>query len=204
MIAYLRGKLLILRDEYLVIDVNGVGYQIFATSSLYSQLQGTEEEICLHIHTAVREDAITLYGFLKEVELDFFKLLITVSGIGPKVGLSILSTLPVSTLRKAILYEDVSVLKKVPGIGEKTAKRLILELKNKMNFEILGVEDDSDSDQKGGKKQKNSEVEEAVDALMVLGYSRLEAFGALEQISVKANLELMIRHALKYLGQGRS
>lgn len=198
MIAYLRGKLLIWREDYLVCDVNGVGYRVFVPSSTLNRLPHKGEEISLHIYTAVREDAIILYGFQTEGELDLFKLLISVTGIGPKVGISILSAMDVASFKRCIVYEDIATLKKAPGIGEKTAKRLVLELKNKVTLDAAGsVEGESLA-------QTTSPVmDEAVEALMALGYSRGEAYQAVEQVNEEADLQQIIRKALKYLGQGR-
>ncbi|AZR73111.1 Holliday junction DNA helicase RuvA [Anoxybacter fermentans] len=199
MIAYLRGKLLLWREDYLILDVNGVGYRVFTPSSVFGKLPPKGEEVSVYIYTSVREDAIILYGFLTEGELELFKHLISVNGIGPKVALGILSTLSVSAFKKAVAYEDIKTLKKIPGIGEKTAKRLILELKNKLQTQILKVEEE-----KVIEPGSIPMVEEAVDALMVLGYSRTEAFGAVEQVKDKNSVEGLIRQALKILGQGRS
>lgn len=197
MIAYLRGKLLIWHEDYLVVDVNGVGYQVFVPSSTLNRLPLKGEEVSLHIYTAVREDAITLHGFQTEAELELFKLLITVSGIGPKVGSGILGALDVNVFKRAVLQEDLTLLKKVPGIGEKTAKRLILELKSKIKL------DDLELPEIGEKPVKLPLVDEAIDALTVLGYSRAEAYEAIGQVKEKDDLQQVIRQALKYLGQGR-
>lgn len=203
MIAFLRGKLLLWREEYLVLDVHGVGYRIFVPTSTLHRLPTRGEEMSFSIYTAVREDAILLYGFQTEGELDLFKLLISVTGIGPKVAMGILSAMEVNTFKRAILYEDLPSLKKTPGIGDKTAKRLILELKTK----ISQLAADSDLERMDGDQTPTLQlpiVEEAVDALMALGYSRGEAYYAVEQVKEKEELQKLIRSALKYLGQGRN
>lgn len=198
MIAYLEGKLLSWKDDYLVVNVNGVGYQVFVPTSVLNQLPLRGEVVSLHVHTAVREDAITLYGFLKDGELELFKQLITVSGIGPKVATGIISGLQISALKQAIIYEDVPTLKKIPGIGEKTAKRLILELKNKISLLTDDVQVVQES------SERSPIVEEAIEALMALGYSRSEAFTVIDQIADKEDLQVVIRQALKILGRGKS
>ena len=198
MIGYLRGKLLLWRDDYLLVDVHGVGYQVYVPTSTLNHLPLRGEEISLYIYTAVREDAITLYGFQTEAELDLFKILITVSGIGPKVASGILSGMDVGVFKRAIVFEDLPLLKKVPGIGEKTAKRLILELKSKVQL------DPEDTPAETIVPQKMPLIEEAADALTTLGYSRSEAYAAIGQIEERDDLQKMIRQALKYLGQGRS
>lgn len=199
MIAFLRGNLLHGREDYLVIDVNGVGYRVFVPSSTMNRLPAKGEEVSVHIYTAVREDAIILYGFQTEAELELFKLLISVTGIGPKVAIGILSAMDVATFKRAIIFEDLTVLKKTPGIGEKTAKRLILELKSK-------IELDHNEEPDGAPTYvpvKSAALDEAIDALMTLGYSRVEAAQAAEQVKDKDDVEEIIRQALKYLGQGR-
>lgn len=195
MIAYLEGKLLTWNEDYIIINVNGVGYQVFIPAIVYNHLPKRNETIALNIHTVVREDAISLYGFLTEAELALFKMLITVSGIGPKVAIGILSGLKISALKKAILYEDVQTLKKIPGIGEKTAKRLILELKNKIDTASIS---ESSTD-----NLMAPLVEEAVLALTSLGYSRSEAFTAVDQVKNQGDLPIIIKKALQFLGQGR-
>lgn len=203
MIAFLRGKLLLWREDYLVLDLNGVGYRVFVPTSTLHRLPAKGEEMSFHIYTAVREDAFLLYGFQTEGELELFKLLISVTGIGPKVAIGILSALEVGSFKRAILHEDLTALKKIPGIGEKTAKRLILELKAK----IGEAASDEDLELAGGDVSltlKLPLVEEAVDALMTLGYSRGEAYQAVEQVKEKEDLQKVIRSALKYLGQGRN
>lgn len=200
MIAFLEGKLSTIQEESLVVNVNGVGYQVFIPVSVANLLPAKGEMVALHIHTAVREDAITLYGFFLEKELALFKLLITVSGIGPKVAVGIIGFLQVSAVKKAIVYEDVSTLKKAPGIGEKTARRMILELKSKIELPLV----ESEVPMNKLSDEEAQVVEEAVAALLTLGYSRAEAFSTIEQIEQRDDLQVIIRQALKILGQGRN
>lgn len=200
MIAYLEGKLSTIQEESLVVNVNGVGYQVFIPVSVANRLPAKGEMVALHIHTVVREDAITLYGFFFEKELALFKLLITVSGIGPKVAVGIIGFLAVSAVKKAIVYEDVSTLKKAPGIGEKTARRMILELKSKIELPLA----ESEVPMNKLSDEEAQVVEEAVAALLTLGYSRAEAFSTIEQIEQRDDLQVIIRQALKILGQGRN
>lgn len=203
MIAFLRGKLLLWREEYLVLDVSGVGYRVFVPTSTLRRLPAKGEEMSFHIYTAVREDAFLLYGFQTEGELELFKLLITVTGIGPKVAIGILSALEVGAFKRAVLFEDLTSLKKVPGIGEKTAKRLILELKSKIG-EVASAEDAGPAAPDRPLTVQPPIVDEAVDALITLGYSRAEAYQAVEQVKEKEDVQKAIRGALKYLGQGRN
>ncbi len=201
MIGYLEGKLLLENNDYLLVNVHGVGYQVYVPSTVFNHLPPRGEDVTFYIHTVVREDAITLYGFLTVGELDLFKQLITVSGIGPKVATGMVSALQTSELKKAIVYEDVATLKKIPGIGEKTAKRLILELKNKVDLRII------DEDNQIVKEQTSlgtPAVEEAREALETLGFSRSEAYAAIEHVQEKDDVQVIIREALRTQGRGKS
>lgn len=129
MIRLLTGTLASIEDQSLILMVNGVGYQVFTPANL---LMETNEELTLHIHTHVREDQFSLFGFASKEELNFFEQLLNINGVGPKMALSILD-MPISTIQNAIVSEDVKTLSSVPGIGKKKAERIILELKNKID-----------------------------------------------------------------------
>ncbi len=193
MIAKLKGKVEYLKDNYLVMDVHDVGYKIYLsayTLGKVSKAVDAEGKISLHIYTYVREDALALYGFLVLEELEMFELLISISGIGPKAGLSILSIATPKTIKTAILNENPSILTKVSGIGKKTAERVILELRNK-------VADISISD----KEEAIIDVD-AIEALITMGYSNVEAREAL--VSVPADIKdtgERVKLALKNLGR---
>jgi len=192
MIAYVSGTIKIKTGRSVVVDVNGVGYEIFATP-LFLEKAKPGQTIEFYTHLYVREDIMELYGFLSEGELNFFKKLISVSGVGPKSALTIMSLASVSDLQKAIIHEDASLLTKVSGIGEKTAKRLIIELKNK-----LEAGDISES------AAKNSTVgdSQAIDGLIGLGYSAKEAREALRTVDKNINnVKDRIKAALKSLGK---
>src|SRR3990172_9400478 len=133
MIALIRGHLIVKTPQYAIVDVNGVGYKVFMPLSTFSRLpDNNKDEVTLHTYTHLREDAIQLYGFLSAEERDFFTTLITISGIGPKMGLNILSGSSLSELMKTVESEDAKRLSMIPGVGKKTAARIILELKEKL------------------------------------------------------------------------
>ncbi|MFA6973263.1 MAG: Holliday junction branch migration protein RuvA [Parcubacteria group bacterium] len=189
MIAKLRGKIEYLKDNYVVVDVNGVGYKIFLTVYTFGKIVG-QESVDLFIHTHVREDAIDLYGFLTMEELEMFELLISISGVGPKSGLGILTVATPNTIKTAILNEDPAILTKVSGVGKKTAERVILELKNK-------VADMPESEKDGS----ISDVD-AIEALTGMGYSVTEARDALKMVPVDVkDIGKRVGMALKNLGK---
>lgn len=189
MIASLRGKLLSKKPDSLIIDVHGVGYSVYVPLTLLSSLPGEKEEIFLYIHTHVREDMLQLYGFQAEDEKRIFTTLIGISGIGPKTALNLLSTIPPDKFYSAIDSEDVDVLCRVPGLGKKTAHRLILELKEKLpSF----------------REKKNVVYDDTLSALINLGYKKSMAQDALEKASSGGgagmdDIESLLKEALKYL-----
>ncbi len=196
MIGYLKGKIISQDIKSLLLDVNGVGYKVFTnTSSLDTKkgipkvtTVGTEPvEVELFTYLAVRENALDLYGFSKKEELEFFELLLTVSGIGPKSAMAILSVASITTLKQAISTDDSSHLTKVSGIGRKTADKIVLELKDKIGNYIFD----------GKIETHNSD---AIEALKALGYSERESREALKK-AVGKNTEEKIRSALKNLNK---
>ncbi len=189
MIAKLTGKVDSVRDETIVLEVGGVGYQVFLTGVAVGRVVRLEEAQ-LWIHTYVREDQLTLYGFETIAELDFFKLLISVSGVGPKAALGILTIASVATLKQAILGDDPTILTKVSGIGKRTAGRVVLELKNKVKDLPVGEGEELTAEA--------SEDWEALEALMAMGYSAAQARAALDKVPEEIKgLEGRIRAALK-------
>src|ERR1051326_6221820 len=133
MIAHLRGRILSKRPNQAMVDVGGVGYEVAISVPTFSELPNAGGEVSLHIHTHVREDALALYGFLRPQEKQLFERLISVSGIGPKLAITVLSGMAAETMVAAILGGDVATLTKVPGIGKKTAERMVLELRDKLD-----------------------------------------------------------------------
>ncbi len=183
MIAYVNGILDDIAGDNAVVDVGGVGYNVKISADTASRLPGTGEPVRLYTYTCVREDAFQLYGFLNRGDLEIFKKLITVNGIGPKGGLAILSVMRADDLRYAILSGDAKAIARAPGIGAKTAQRVILDLKDKLSFddEMIGREvaaTAAENDLKGDTPQKK----EAIEALMSLGYTQSESARAVNAI----------------------
>ncbi len=199
MIAYIKGNVESIGEDYVVIDNHGIGYRVFSPSSTLNQLQ-MKSEVKLYTYYHVREDAILLYGFKRESDRKIFVLLLGVSGIGPKAALGILSTLSPEDLQFAILSDDAKAICKAPGIGKKTAQKLILELKDKFNLEEA-FEQKLDMTETSGSLVNSSSVQEAVEALAALGYSSTEALKAVQQVTNGEGLstELLLKQALKYL-----
>jgi len=205
MIAFLRGHLLIKTPQYTVIDVHGVGYKVFIPLSTFPKLPSHQEEVTLHTYTNVREDAIQLYGFLSTEERDFFIteerdffiMLLTISGIGPKMGLNIMSGPSLSDLMEIVDQGDVKRLSMIPGVGKKTAARIVLELKEK----LVPL---SSLDEKRGIDTKIAT--DALSALMNLGYPRVQAHEAIRvagEVFQEMSLEELLREALKKLAKGQ-
>ena len=180
MIARLRGRIAGRAGPGLIIDVNGVGYLVHATPSVQRLGDG---EITVEIHTVVREDALQLYGFATSDERELFELLLGVSGVGPKVALAILSGSTPAELRRAIARDDVKRFQAIPGIGRKTAQRVVLELKEKLGSVAVAAEPNADL--------------AARDALVELGYSLIEAERALAEIDPELPAEERVRLALR-------
>ena len=195
MIALIRGHLIIKAPQYSVIDVNGVGYKIFIPLSTFPKLPPLKEEVTLHTYTNVREDAIQLYGFLSIEERDFFITLLTISGIGPKMGLNIMSGPSLSNLMEIVENGDVNRLSMIPGVGKKTAARIVLELKEK----LVPL---SSSTEEAGLDPKVAA--DALSALVNLGYSRVQAHDAINTAGKtcrEVSLEEILREALKTLAK---
>ena len=202
MIASLTGRLAFKAPTSLILDVHGVGYEVYIPLSTYYGLPNISENISLSVHTHVREDAIQLFGFLTSKEKDAFVLLISVSGFGPKLGLSVLSALPVSDLVSAIQSGDVDKLTTVPGIGHKSASRLVLELKDKVGKLHPSVAPASDLP----RHEHDATFDDALSALVNLGYRPQDAREALKHVK-KSHVESialkdMIRESLKELARG--
>jgi Holliday junction DNA helicase RuvA len=186
MIGSIKGKITLKTDKFLIVETNGVGYKINASADALSKAKKTGEEIMLWTHTHVREDAFDLYGFLNREELEFFEMLLSVSGIGPRSALAILGIASIETLRKAISTDDISYLTKISGIGKKTAEKIVIELRDKMGKDLGGASLQGELD--------------ALEALKSLGYSQNEAREALKKVSPDTNTNTKIKEALKILG----
>ncbi|MBR4014277.1 MAG: Holliday junction branch migration protein RuvA [Clostridia bacterium] len=200
MFYYINGKLAALESTFAVIDAGGVGYKMTVTYNTYVSLSASGANTAkLYSYMAVREDDVELFGFYSLEELSAFKMLITVSGVGPKAAVSILSQLTPAKLAVAVCTEDKKAISQANGIGPKTAARIILELKDKLKNQISG-EDLKDAPTEIVTAGTSSKLSDAQDALAVLGYSRSEALTALKSIDTD-NLELdeIIKLALKKL-----
>ncbi len=197
MISYIKGNLADVAQDSIVIDVSGIGWQVFVPGQVLDHLPAMGEPIKIHTWLQVREDALTLFGFLTKDDLRIFKLLIGVNGVGPKNALAILSVLTTDDLRFAILGSDAKAIAKTPGVGAKTAQRLILELKDKISLE------DAFEQKMAHVQQVQADTSgvkaEAVMALTALGYSSSEAFKALDGINISEDMEVeaLLKQALK-------
>lgn len=203
MIASVKGKLEGVTTESVIIDVNGLGVEAIVPTTVINLLPKIDENIKLHTYLHVREDVMQLYGFLEKEDLDFFKLLITVNGIGPKAAIAILSSMPTDILTFAILSEDTKTIQKAQGIGAKTAKKLVLELKDKVG--IIKTPQNTGSeiyDNAALTIGINSEIkDEAVQVLTALGYSQTEAVKAISTIEMYEEMtsEELVKLSLKNL-----
>lgn len=198
MFAYIRGTLQNKQSDFIVLESNGIGYKIFTSLSTLNDLGAFGDEIIIYTHLYVREDIINLYGFGSKEELSMFELLISVSGVGPKAAISLLSCISPSKFSLAVVTDDVKTLTKAPGIGNKMAQRIILELKDKIKKENI-TDTGSKFDVADGKG--DTKVSEAISALMVLGYTSSEASKAVSSSYTEdMDLEDIIKNSLKALG----
>jgi holliday junction DNA helicase RuvA len=184
MIGYLKGELAEIKENYVVLEVGNIGYEVYLPSASIMELPTRGSTAKLYTYLHVREDAISLYGFLTKDDLDMFKLLITVNGIGPKGALGILSAISADDIRFAVLAEDVKAISKAPGIGNKTASKLILELKDKFKLETAFEQRLINQEEKRGGSSIFGKKEEAIQALTVLGYSSGDALKIVNQIEL--------------------
>lgn len=199
MIGFLRGVLFEKGSGYIIIDVGGIGYEVSVPANSGAYLSSEGEEVMIYTTMIVREDDVSLYGFSRRGELDAFRKLITVNGVGAKAGISILSAFTLEQLHQAIVFEDVKALTKANGIGKKTAERIVLELKDK--FDAGDTAPSAEAAAEGqAPAAASSDREEAVAALVALGYSRGEATGALAGVKdTDLSTEEYIKRALKNL-----
>lgn len=197
MIGFLRGQIADKGDGYVIVDVNGVGYLVNVPTNTRAYLCAEGEEVLLHTTMIVRDDDVSLFGFSGKGELDAFRKLIGISGVGPKAAVAILSAFTLEQLKQAIVFEDAKALQRANGIGKKTAERIVLELKDKFTSE--GTADPyASADGAGGVPAGGRS--EAINALVALGYSRGEATSALAGIAEKdLTTEEYIKRALKNL-----
>lgn len=204
MISYIRGELCDIEEQKAIVDVNGVGYGIYMPQQALSLLPPIGQQVKIHTYLNIREDAMQLFGFLTKEDLNVFRLLIGVNGIGPKAGLNILSCLSPDELRFAVLSGDAKAISATPGIGKKTAEKLILELKDKLNIEDMleHAAHGSDSEDLASSTDtaSNTMQAEAVQALTALGYGSAESLRAVKKTSPEcSSVEDILKEALKFL-----
>ncbi len=199
MLSYIKGKIIAIGEDALVLEANQIGYQIRITGQTASLLPGIGQEVQIYTYLYVKEDALVLYGFLSTDDLSVFQLLLTVNGIGPKGALSILNVIAPNPLRLAIMAGDAKAIAKAPGIGNKTAQRIILDLKDKCKIE--GMSDDGEFMDTAAFNPGAGVKEEAMEALVALGYSASDAALAVNPIVVTEAMdtETVLKKALKNL-----
>ena len=199
MYAYLKGTLEEITEDNIVVEVGNVGYNVKVSTTTADLLPGLGSEVKIYTYTLVREDTFSLYGFLTRDDLALFKKCITVNGIGPKGGLALLSAMDADSLRYAILSGDVKAIAKAPGIGSKTAERLILDLKDKVSFDDAMIyREIADT---AAAPAAEGVIREAVEALVALGYGQAESMKAVGQVPDAENMDssALLKAALKKL-----
>ena len=202
MLAYIKGSLEIKNNDYVVIDVGGLGYKVNMSKKAIEKVGNIGEKVKVYTYYRVREDDISIFGFNTNDELRMFELLLSVSGVGAKVALTILSNIEITEFALAVITDDVNKIVKIPGIGKKSAQRIILELKDKLKAQEL-AEAEEQGEEKLNKQEKNSEaVEEAISALQILGYGKKEIEKAFEKLANKnVSVEELIKKGLTILSQ---
>ncbi len=202
MIAFLKGIIEDITENSLVLDVNGVGYEVLVPGQLLDMLEGIGQKLKVYTYMQVREDAVVLFGFLTRDDLAMFKMLIGVNGVGPKAGLGILSALGAEELRFAVLADDAKRIAKAPGIGAKTAQKIILELKDKLDLsEVFEQKLNADRQQEAAASAGSGMIQDAVEALVALGYGSTEALRAVRAVKADtvADSEQLLKEALKHM-----
>ncbi|MCC8150962.1 MAG: Holliday junction branch migration protein RuvA [Lachnospiraceae bacterium] len=201
MYAYIKGTLEEVREEFIVVENNGIGYQISVPMRILEELPGRGAEVKIYTYLYVREDIFSLFGFSTQDELAMFRLLLGVSGIGPKGALAILSALSVNEIRFAVVSEDIKTISKAPGVGKKSAQRLIIELKDKIHLEDVYETEENVVDV----ITETTQIvrKEAMEALVALGYSGAEAAGVLSDIEISddSDVETVLKTALKNMSR---
>lgn len=191
---FIIGDIVDIKDDYIVLQNNNIGYRIFTSTNSMADIECGMKNVVFYTYLNVREDGIYLYGFTSEDELKMFNLLLLVSKIGPKIAIGVLSTLTPNQIKKAIINKDIEVLCKAPGIGKKTAERILLELKDKIDKNIE-IEEDKDI-------APTNTYLEAVNGLMSLGYTKLEVERVIKMLDItNLNVEDIIRETLKRLSK---
>lgn len=200
MISYIRGEVAAFEEDKVIVDVNGIGYGIYMPAQSMGRLPMVGSEVKLHTYFNVKEDSMQLYGFLSKDELEVFRLVIGVNGIGPKGGLGILSNLTPNDLRFAVMSKDVKAISAAPGIGKKTAEKLILELKDKLKLEDALEHSEGETMISSSSEVQSAQMD-AVQALVALGYGNTDALKAVKKVELEegATTEMILKTALKFL-----
>lgn len=193
---FLIGDVIDIREEYIVVQNNNMGYRIFTSNKSMLDLEIGQKDVLIYVNLIVREDAILFYGFTSQEEVKMFDLLLLVSRIGPKVAIGVLSTLSPNRIKRAILNKQTEILCEAPGIGKKTAERMILELKDRIDESEILISEDSDIEM----NDDSNNMEESIMALVTLGYGRYEIQRIVQEIDIKGmEVEDIIRETLKKL-----
>lgn len=200
MYAYIKGEIADITEDNLVLECNNIGYNIRIPLSVAQQLPGIGATVKIYTYTSVREDAFNLFGFLSKDDLEIYKKLIAVNGIGPRGALNILSAMSADDLRFAILAGDSKAISKAPGVGNKSAERIILELKDKIAINVPETEA-TDNNTVMGASNISSAKTEAIEAMTALGYSPAEALKAIRQLTIAddADSSTILKQALKVI-----
>ena len=202
MIGYLKGEIAAIYEDRVIIEVSGVGYNVFMPATSLDLIDGVGINIRIYTYLSVREDAMTLYGFLTKDDLDLYRMLITVNGIGPKGALSLLSVMTAEQLRFAILSGDAKQIGKAPGVGPKTAQRVIIDLKDRIDtVTLFDTSSYTGNTDKGTGHTLTKVFEEAAEALTALGYSQSDSYKAVKSIDAgeDPDVETVLKLALSYL-----
>ena len=196
MFSYIEGKVVYKDSDMLVVENNGIGYNIYTSAMTLDDIGALESKVKIYTYMSVKEDAINLYGFIRKEELNLFKMLLAVSGVGPKVARSILSTLTPSKFSFAIVTKDERALAMAPGVGKKAAQRIILELQDKIKKEELSIKDETIDRVSSNGDGEN--IREAVNALIVLGYNYNKASDIVSRVYKEGmKVEDLVKIALK-------
>lgn len=194
MIALISGKIIQRTDKHVVVETGGIGYKVFSSENVLAELD-IGKEIKLHTHLHIREDLMDLYGFLDREDKDFFEMLISISGIGPKGALGVLAIAPIKMIKSSILAGDSSIMTKVSGIGQKMAAKIVLELKSKLKSSM------PEEDGKSYIPESIQKDMDVIDALVGLGYSQATAREALKNVPENLSIEEKIKYCLKRVGK---
>lgn len=200
MYEYIKGKYIGINKDYIILDNNGIGYKIFTSGATMSEMPSVSQDVTLFLEQIVREDFIGLYGFSTKEELEMFKLLLSINGVGAKAALSLLSISRINNLKYAIASGDEKSLCRAPGIGKKTAGRIILELKDKLKLDKMGEDTGVEAiefDTEDASYANN--ISEALGALLALGYSEKEAELAVKKVDKNETVENIIKNCLRVL-----